>query len=200
MNILFLAAIAPWFGLTVGSAQKDCVSVKMIAPFGPAARAGLRDGQCVSSVDGTSTTQQDKLIEFLSSRTPGRPATIVLSTREELTVIPESRTPRKAREYCEFTRTRSVSVLTLVWKHDDNITQYNLHFDTAVTLGRIRHQLKAAGTARAFINDHCILGHGPTQIDDAPDSAVITGRASIHFGYDKMKDREETITLGPALK
>jgi len=68
--------------------------VKIVYPNSPAARAGVRVGDQVVSVDGASVDSQEAFETMLSTRGPGRPFKVVLRSREgERTVTLQGEAP-----------------------------------------------------------------------------------------------------------
>lgn len=72
----------------IGLAQASAVEVLSIADGGPAARAGLRVGDWILSLDGEPTPSVDALLRLLGPDHLGRPATLaLLRGRERLTLV-----------------------------------------------------------------------------------------------------------------
>jgi S1-C subfamily serine protease len=77
----------------LGLAQASAVEVLSLAEGGPAARAGLRVGDWILSLDGQPTGSVDALVRRLGPEHIGRPAALVLLRGRErlsLTALPET--------------------------------------------------------------------------------------------------------------
>jgi len=57
--------------------------VRTVYPNSPAARAGIRDGDQIVSVDGTPIDSQEAFETMLSTRGPGLPLKLVLRSRQQ---------------------------------------------------------------------------------------------------------------------
>ena len=71
----------------LGLAQASAVEVLSLSEGGPAARAGLRVGDWILSLDGEPTASVDALLRLLGPDRIGRPAALaLLRGRERLTL------------------------------------------------------------------------------------------------------------------
>ena len=62
-----------WFGPPGGNApgRTSGAAVQQVAPSGPAARAGVQQGDIITAVDGTSVSSADDLLTILAQKKPG---------------------------------------------------------------------------------------------------------------------------------
>ncbi len=77
-----------------GLSQLTAVGIRSIADDGPAARAGLRDGDILVRLDGTAVSGVDDIARILDADRIGRPVQVVVLRAfqpVELTILPEQR-------------------------------------------------------------------------------------------------------------
>ena len=61
----------PWIGVSTGPSPGGGAEVGEVTPGGPAAKAGLRAGDVITSVDGRRITEPDDVASAISSKKPG---------------------------------------------------------------------------------------------------------------------------------
>ena len=77
----------PWLGLYT-SADHDGVTIDGFSPVGPAARAGFRRGDRITSVNGVSVRSQEEFYEVLWKNRAGEVIQLSVQRDERTMVIP----------------------------------------------------------------------------------------------------------------
>jgi putative serine protease PepD len=68
-----------WLGVEVAATTSGGLLVTKAQPGGPAARAGIRDGELVTKVDGTATPDPATLADVLAGLRPGQTVTVAVA-------------------------------------------------------------------------------------------------------------------------
>jgi putative serine protease PepD len=68
-----------YLGVEVAATTSGGLLVTKVQPGGPAARAGIRDGELITAVDGTATPDQTSLADVLAELNPGRTVTLTVA-------------------------------------------------------------------------------------------------------------------------
>ena len=68
-----------YLGVEVAATTSGGLLVTKVQPGGPAARAGIRDGELITAVDGTATPDQASLADVLAELNPGRTVTLTVA-------------------------------------------------------------------------------------------------------------------------
>lgn len=82
--------------LAAGVLSTTAVRIRSVEPGGPAARAGLRQGDMVAAIDGGAIAGVDDMLRVLDGERIGRPSTFTAIRRdrvETIDVVPASRAP-----------------------------------------------------------------------------------------------------------
>jgi TolA-binding protein len=72
-----------WLGVVLQPAAKDGIEVSRVFPDSPADQAGLRDGDVIASIDGSSVDSVEAFIEKVGERAPGEEVKLVVERGDE---------------------------------------------------------------------------------------------------------------------
>lgn len=179
-TLLVAALLGGWLGAEL-DAQPGCLRISHVWPRGPAAAAGLEDGDCVESLalDGRQLTLASALEAIVGA---GGGATLRARLRRGARVVVKLVEPDQEllRAYCTWRQSRRTRISAVVFRAGESAL-HELVFEAAPTVGQVRARVGVRTTARVDLKGDC-SGRTTATIARADDSLVIAGDATVSFG------------------
>ncbi len=169
-----------WLGAEL-DAQPGCLRVSHVWPAGPAAVAGLEEGDCIDSLSlGDRPIPAASALEVVVGVRGG--TLLRAQLRRGKTVVVKVVEPEKELllEYCKWRQTRRTRISVVVFRPGEH-ELHDLLFEAAPTVGEVRRRAGVSTVARVDLKTDC-SGRTTASIARAADALVIRGDATVSFG------------------
>jgi hypothetical protein len=185
LPVLFLLAVTPEVQqsfLGIGLGQGDgCVTALLVLPDGPAAQAGLREGECVARVGAETVSRIEEMQAAAAASRPGVATTLTLADGKTLTVVPVPRSNVVERRFCRYrAKVRPRVYVTLLEGDGGGDT-----LDGVFSVGALRERFGAKGHAQVIFGNSCSDGPTEFRVEPQPsEDMLVPDDAQVQFGYD----------------
>jgi S1-C subfamily serine protease len=112
---VLVLSLSPWFALSIEGGRPGCVAVQWVQPDGPSGRAGLKEGDCISRVNGQAVSTSDALLQALGKVPTKEVTALTLSSGRVVRVLPGTRSREAEIAYCEFRRSKLARVRVFIF-------------------------------------------------------------------------------------
>jgi len=171
---------------------EDCVRALLVLPDGPAAKAGLREGECVTHVGAKRVSRIEEMQDAVAASRPGEATTLSLVDGRTLTVVPVARTAVLEHEMCRYrAKGRPRLSVTLLEGEGGGDT-----LDGHYSIGDLRKRFGAKGHAQIILGSSCSDGSIEPRVESQPsEDARVPDGATVRFGYDAPGPRHYIVSL-----
>lgn len=187
-----LAAAPGWIGVETNvppilSGEKDpgCARVELVDPAGPAARAGLIPGMCITQLGTEVIRGTLDLLAAVHEAHPGSTMTVMLADGTKRPIVIAERSDKVERDFCTYVRrSKTVVIATVVVP----LTVKAFVSREPPTVEAIRAQL--ATTAKAFVRlpgKNCRIAPG-SPLSVANEDTLLPYGSEIVFGESPPSD------------
>jgi hypothetical protein len=168
--------------LGVALEQGDgCVRAVLVLPNGPAAQAGLGEGDCITRVGAVRVSRIEEVQAAVAASGPEVRTTLSLMDGRTLAVVPVQRSNDMESRLCRYRAEVLPRVHVTLLEGDGG----NATLDGDFSIGDLRKRFRANGHARVIFGKSCSDGPSEFRMELQPsEDTRVPDDALVQFGYD----------------
>lgn len=198
--LLVLLAATPepgqgWLGIGLESGA-GCIRALLVLPDGPAAKGGLREGECVTHVGSERVSSISDMQDAVAALRPGVATTLSLADGRTITVVPMRRSRAAESSFCRYRAKARPRVYVTLLEGDGG----GEAVDGVFSVGELRRRFGAHGHARIIFGNSCSDGPSQFRMEQQPEeNKIVPDDAQVQFGYDAPGPRHYVFWPGDAI-
>jgi hypothetical protein len=175
-----VAVSSGWLGVEYEEAV-GCVRVTLVFSEGPAARAGVQEGDCLAKLGTRATRDAPSFVRAMSALEVARPVLVVFSDKRTALITPEFTSKEKETAFCRYAEARRT--LIFVASKNAGVTRSTrIVTDKPLTIEQIRVRVgEPERPVRVVVGRPCGLYDAPIVMDRPGELFAVPSRSVVAF-------------------